>query len=80
MPGKLRLGFHSKFHMMSLFEEKTRSFNLQRASLYQLKSFMRSIQNKAALNHINSCFDTLVVTIIMMITAVEKTRLKIIME
>lgn len=41
---------------------------------------MRSIQNKAALNHINSCFDTLVVTIIMMITAVEKTRLKIIME
>jgi len=66
--------------MISLFEEENRSFSLQRARLYKLQSFMRSIQNKVALNHINSCFDSLDVTIIIMITAAEKTGLKIIRE
>lgn len=58
--------------MISLFEEEITSFNLQRASLYELKSFMSSVQNKAALNHINSRFDSLVVTIIVMIISAEK--------
>lgn len=60
--------------MISLFEEEITSFNLQRASLYELKSFMRSVQNKAALNHINSRFDSLAVTIIVMIISAEKTH------
>lgn len=68
----IRLVFHIKFYMVSLFEEKNRSFNLQRASLYELKSFMRSVHNKVALNHVNSCFDSLAITIIIMIVAVEK--------
>lgn len=58
--------------MISLFEEEITSFNLQRASLYELKSFMSSVQNKAALNHINSRFDSLAVTIIVMIISAEK--------
>lgn len=62
--------------MISLFEEETRAFNLQRASLYELKFFIRSVQNKAALNHINSHFDYFAVTIIVLIIAAAKCTLK----
>lgn len=68
--------FYRKFYMISLSEEETRSFNWQRAALCELKSFMRSIQNKAVLNHINSHFDSLAVTIIATIIAAAKTHLK----
>lgn len=62
--------------MTSLFEKETGAFDLQRASLYELKSFTRSAQNKAALNHSSSHFDFLAVTITVTITAAQKRILK----
>lgn len=70
------LFFLRKFYMTSLFEEETGAFDLQRASLYELKSFTRSAQNKAALTHSNSHFDSLAVTITVTITAAQKHTLK----
>lgn len=65
-----------KFYMTSLFEKETGAFDLLRASLYELKSFTRSAQNKAALNHSSSHFDFLAVTITVTITAAQKRILK----